>query len=229
MAVLFRYVTRTETVFLASLPDDGYIIAANHISHFDPVIISCRFVRHIDWIAMEALFRGPITRRLFDWLCAIPVARDGSDRSALRVACARLAENRVVGIFPEAGIRAGPVSVLEGAPMWPGVAALSVLAEKPVVPCVILGSDRLYRPHAWLERPPVWLAFGKPVYPPPGVDRHAARKSVQAGLAKAFIDLRGHLQRIYDLQPDDLPTTPQARKGDRRIARRRDSCDVENR
>ena len=134
LAFLFRCVTRTEVVFLTPLPGGGYIIAANHISHFDPVIISCRFPRYIDWIAMDALFRGPITNRVFDWLWAIPVARDGSDRSALRVACARLAKDRVVGIFPEAGIRAGPGSVLEGAPMWPGVAALGVLAERPVVP-----------------------------------------------------------------------------------------------
>ena len=226
LAFLFRCVTRTEVIFLTSLPGGGYIVAANHISHFDPVIISCQFPRYIDWIAMEALFRGPLTNRLFDWLHAIPVARDGSDRSALRVACARLAENRVVGIFPEAGIRAGPGSVLEGAPMWPGVAALSALAEKPVMPCVILGSDRLYRPRAWLERPPVWRAFGRPVCPPPGTDRRTARNSVQDGLAKAFIDLKEHLRRIYALQPGDLPTTPQARKGEGRKAPSRDSWDV---
>jgi 1-acyl-sn-glycerol-3-phosphate acyltransferase len=218
MAFVFKCATRTEVVFLTSLPVEGYIVAANHISHFDPVIISCRFPRYIDWIAMDALFRGPVAARLFAWLRAIPVARDGSDRSALRVACARLAENRVIGIFPEAGIRAGPGSVLEGAPMWPGVAALSAMAERPVVPCVILGSDRLYRPRAWLERPPVWLAFGQPVWPPQGVDRRTARISVQEGLAKAFLDLKKHLQRTYHLKPGDLPTTPQARKGEGRKA-----------
>ncbi|MBV9998049.1 MAG: 1-acyl-sn-glycerol-3-phosphate acyltransferase [Verrucomicrobia bacterium] len=218
MAVLFRCATRTEVVFLTSLPAGGYIVAANHISHFDPVIISCRFPRYIDWIAMDALFRGPAATRLFDWLRAIPVSRDGSDRSALRVAHTRLAKNRVVGIFPEAGIRAGPGSVLEGAPMWPGVAALSVLAGKPVVPCVILGSDRLYRPRAWLERPPVWLAFGQPVWPAHAVDRRTARNSVQEGLARAFLDLKEHLLLTYHLQPGDLPTTPQARKGEGRNA-----------
>lgn len=218
MDFLFRCATRTEVVLPTSLPAGGYIVAANHISHFDPVIISCRFPRYIDWIAMDALFRGPWASRFFDWLHAIPVARDGSDRSALRVACARLAENRVVGIFPEAGIRAGPGSVLEGAPMWPGVAALSALAEKPVVPCVILGSDRLYRPRVWLERPPVWLVFGQPVWPPHAADRRTARKSVQEGLSRAFLNLKEYLRRTYHLQPGDLPTTPQARKGEGRKA-----------
>lgn len=218
LAFLFRCATRTEVAFLSSLPTGGYIVAANHISHFDPVIISCRFPQYIDWIAMEDLFRAPVMNRLFGWLGAIPVARDGSDRSALRVACTRLMQNRVVGIFPEAGIRAGPGSVLEGAPMWPGVAALSVLAEKPVVPCVILGSDRLYRPGAWLERPPVWLAFGRPVCPPHGVDRRTARNSVQDGLARAFLDLKEHLRCTYNLRPGDLPATPQARKGEGRKA-----------
>jgi 1-acyl-sn-glycerol-3-phosphate acyltransferase len=226
VAWLFRCCTRTETLFLGTLPEGGFIVAANHISHFDPPIITCQFPRYIDWIAMEDLFRGPITNRLFDWLCTIRVARDGSDRSALRVAHARLAENRVIGIFPEAGIRAGATSVLEGAPMWPGVAALSVLAHRPVVPCVILGTDRLYRPRAWLERIPVWLAFGQAVHPPQGVDKRTARNTVQAGLAKAFIDLKGHLRRTYQLQPNDLPTTPQARKGEHRVAARRNSRGV---
>ena len=219
LALLFRCATRTEVAFLSSLPAGGCIVAANHISHFDPVIISLAFPLYIDWIAMEALFRGPVTSRLFDWLRAIPVARDGSDRSSLRVACARLEAGRVVGIFPEAGIRAGAGSVLEGAPMWPGVAALSVLAEKPVVPCVIVGSDRLYRPRAWTERPPVWLAFGAPVWPPHGgVERRTARNRVRDGLAKAFPDLKEHLRRTYRLRPGDLPATPQARKGEDRQA-----------
>jgi hypothetical protein len=92
------------------------------------------------------------------------------------------------------------------------------MAQKPVVPCVILGSDRLYRPRAWMERPPVWLAFGRPVYPPHGVDRRTARSSVQDGLAEAFINLKEHLKSTYRLQPGDLPTTPQARKGEGRKA-----------
>ena len=62
----------------------------------------------------------------------------------------RLKIGRVVGIFPECGIRAGASSVLAGAPVWVGFAGLSVKSDKPVVPCVVAGTDRLYQPKNWL-------------------------------------------------------------------------------
>jgi len=31
----------------------GYILVANHISHFDPPMIGCWFLRYVDWMAME--------------------------------------------------------------------------------------------------------------------------------------------------------------------------------
>ncbi len=58
----------------------------------------------------------------------------------------RLKEGRVVGIFPEGGIRDGAASIVNGAEMKQGVTLLSLLADAPVIPCVILGSDRLYNP-----------------------------------------------------------------------------------
>ena len=70
---------------------------------------------------MEELFRNRASAILMDWLCAFKVRRDGTDRTGIRTAVKRLQEGRVVGVFPEGGIRAGKGSVLEGAPMWPGV------------------------------------------------------------------------------------------------------------
>ena len=67
-------------------------------------------------------------------LLAFKVRRDGTDRTGIRTAVKRLEEGRVVGVFPEGGIRAGKGSVLEGAQMWPGASALAVLSGKPIVP-----------------------------------------------------------------------------------------------
>ena len=53
----------------------------------------------------------------------------------------RLKRGRVVGIFPEGGIRDGAHSVLEGAPLKPGIAALAQISGAPVVPCVLIGSE----------------------------------------------------------------------------------------
>jgi 1-acyl-sn-glycerol-3-phosphate acyltransferase len=192
----------------------GFILASNHISHFDPPLIGAWYTRYIDWMAMEELFRSRLGAALMDGLCAFPVRRDGTDRRAVREALARLEIGRAVGLFPEGGIRAGAQSILEGAPMWPGVCALSVRSGKPIVPCVILGTDRLYNRGNWLpyKRVPVWIGVGEPLFPEE-TSRHAdAREALQEKLSRSIMDLKDRLREHYHLKLEDFPATPQARK-----------------
>ena len=200
--------------FRQSIPAGGSILASNHISHFDPPLIGAWYPRYIDWMAMEELFRVRLSAGLMRGLCAFPVRRDGTERRAFREALARLSIGRTVGIFPEGGIRAGPQSILEGAAMWPGVCALSVRSGKPIVPCVILGSDRLYHPGNWLpfRRVEVWIGIGEPLYPQKAPPHQEAREMLQDQLSQAFLSLKARVQEYYHLAPGDLPTTPQARK-----------------
>jgi len=195
-------------------PRGGFILASNHISHFDPPLIGAWYARYVDWMAMEELFRSGWSAALMRGLCAFPVRRDGTDRRAVREALARLEIGRVVGLFPEGGIRAGRESVLEGAPMWPGVCALSVRSGKPIVPCVILGTDRLYHPGNWLpfRRVSVWIGVGEPLCPGKGLPPIQAREALQRQLSGSFINLKDRLKQYYQLRPSDLPATPQARK-----------------
>ncbi len=114
----------------AELPEGACIVASNHISHFDPPLISGSFRREfrrdIDWLAMQELFAHPAGKRFFEGANVIPVNRGGGDRTSLRVALRRLALGRAVGIFPEGGIRDGEASILNGAPMKAGVASWRV-------------------------------------------------------------------------------------------------------
>lgn len=208
---IFRLSARVRIEHLAPVPRSGpLILASNHISHFDPPIQGAFFPRPVDWMAMEELFRDPRFARALELTGAFPVNRDGSDRSALRVALRRLQGGRVVGIFPEGGIRAGESSILEGAPMRPGLAALALMAKAPVLPSVIVGSDRFYKKENWspLRRPPVWIVTGAPI-PPTG-----DRAELHARIAAAFLDLKTHLLSRPGFLPGDLPQTPQARKGE---------------
>jgi 1-acyl-sn-glycerol-3-phosphate acyltransferase len=201
--------------FGAWSPHGGFILASNHISHFDPPIIGAWYSRYIDWMAMEELFRTKSGAALMHGLCAFPVRRDGSDRRAMREALVRLEIGRTVGLFPEGGIRAGKQSVLEGAQIWPGVCALSVYSGKPIVPCVILGTDRLYHPGNWLpfRRVPIWIGVGEPLFPELTRKRSTeARQALQEQLSMRLINLKDRLQELYDLNPGDLPIAPEARK-----------------
>src|SRR5213595_466097 len=145
--------------------DGGFLLAANHISHFDPFIISSVVGRKIDWMAMAEFFRFPLLGFLLRAVDAFAADRDRADRKTIRTAMERLKEGRVVGLFPEGGIRDGVRSLLEGAPLRPGASTLAHMAGVPVLPCVILGTDRFYSAKGWLplRRTPVWIAFGKPV------------------------------------------------------------------
>ena len=211
----FFLVCRTKIVYFGKLPTGtGYILASNHISHFDPPFLGSRFRRYVDWMAMEELFRNRASAVLMESLCAFKVRRDGTDRTGIRTAVKRLAEGRVVGVFPEGGIRAGKGSVLEGAPMWPGVSALSVLSGKPIVPGVILGSDRLYDRRNWFRfrRVPVWIGIGEKISPRTDLPKRDARDLIQKSLSEAFVSLKERLVLEFGLAATDLPTSPQARK-----------------
>ena len=208
-------VCRIQVVYFATLPSEpGYIVASNHISHFDPPILSALFRHNVDWMTMEEMFRNPASALLMKLLSAFKVRRDGSDRIGIRTALNRLVESRVVGLFPEGGIRAGSVSVLEGAPMWPGAAALSVLSGKPIVPTVILGTDRLYDPRNWIRfrRVRVWIGFGEQIVPRGDLAGKQARELVHEALSKAFLSMKDRMVAKFRLAHADLPATPQARK-----------------
>ena len=216
--LLISLTCKVRVVRLAPVPRRGALImASNHISHFDPPIISGFFPRRLDWLAMEEMFRSTWGRRIFTVLNCIPVDRSGSDRNSLRRALQRLSEGRVIGIFPEGGIRAGATSILNGAPMKPGLAALSIHSGAPIIPCLLIGSDRLYqRAHwlPWLGRTTLILFIGKAILPPDKQSRQAyAREHFSQHLEQAFISMKAEAITLFNLSPDELPQTPQARKG----------------
>jgi 1-acyl-sn-glycerol-3-phosphate acyltransferase len=186
----------------------AWILAANHISHFDPPLIGIAARRKIDWMGMIEIFRQPLFAAWLRRVDAFPVDRAHLDRRAVRIALTRLRAGHAVGIFPEGGIRDGVGSVLEGALPRPGVAGLSQLTGAPIIPCVIMGSDRFYiidriwRP--W-RRIPVWIAFGEPLLPPTGRAGAAARAEMERRLADAFQGLGLEMRRHFQLNDEDAP------------------------
>jgi len=195
----------------AELPEGACIIASNHVSHFDPPLISGSFRREfrrdIDWLAMQELFGHPASKRFFEGANVIPVNRGGGDRTSLRAALRRLALGRVVGIFPEGGIRDGEASILNGAPMKAGVALLASMGKAPIVPVVILGSDRLYNKRRWFpgRRATVWIGIGRAFSPLPD------RTETEKRLAQEIVGLRDRVIAKYGLTEQDLPHPPKAR------------------
>lgn len=191
------------------------ILAPNHISHFDPPLIGISASRQVDWMAMQELFNNPILGAALRWIGTFPVGRGRMDRAALRTATERLRKGRLVGIFPEGGLRTGPQSVLEGAPIKPGVALLSQLTRAPVIPCVVIGTDALYTGRNWipLRRGAVWIVFGPPLDPPEEQGDKEARTEFDNRLGIVLREIYERTLREECIPPECLPQTPQRRKG----------------
>lgn len=211
---ILALVTRTHVLHRERTAlSGGWLFVANHISHFDPPFFTVASRRKIDWMATRELYQP---RPVALWMHAVdtfPVDRERADRAATRETLARLKRGRVVGIFPEGGIRDGVHSVLEGAPLKPGIAGLAQLSGAPVVPCVLIGSDQLYTHRNWIpfRRAQAWLAFGEPLRCTG--EGKEARAAFEEQVAAALRALYAELKERFHLTPHDLPQPPMRRKG----------------
>jgi 1-acyl-sn-glycerol-3-phosphate acyltransferase len=214
MKLLFESVARLYVLRRGnSNRSGGFLLASNHISHFDPFIISSVVRRKIDWMAMAEFFPLPLLGFFLRAVDAFPAERNRADRKTIRTAIERLKQGRIVGLFPEGGIRDGTRSLLEGAALRRGASTLAHIAGVPILPCVIVGSDRLYSKRRWLplRRTPIWIAFGDPIPSFPSLEKFAARKRIELELAAAFKRLYAELREKFSLTEDDLPHSPRER------------------
>jgi 1-acyl-sn-glycerol-3-phosphate acyltransferase len=214
MRLLFGCVARVHVLRSENANRSGaFLLAANHISHFDPLIISGVVRRKIDWMAMAEFFPVPVLGHFLRAVDTFPTARDRADRATIRTAIERLKAGRIVGVFPEGGIRDGARSLLEGAPLRRGLSTLAHIARVPVLPCVILGSDRFYNAKRWfpLRRTHVWIAFGKPVPCFSELEKSVARARIEREVTGAFQNLYAELREKFHLTIDDLPHPPRER------------------
>src|ERR1041385_2850197 len=218
MKLLFGPVARIHVLRPENTNRAGaYLLAANHISHFDPFLISSIVRRKIDWMAMAEFFPIPILGDFLRAVDAFPADRHRADRKTIRTAIERFKQGRIVGLFPEGGIRDGARSLLQGAPLRPGASTLAHMAGVPILPCIIVGSDRFYSRKSWLpfRRTAVWIGFGDAIPSFPDMEKFAARERIERELAAAFQSLYSELRETFQLTADDLPHSPQQRMNTR--------------
>jgi 1-acyl-sn-glycerol-3-phosphate acyltransferase len=118
------------------------IIAANHISAWDVVVIGCALKRPVYFMAKEEFFSRPFVKTIFKWLRAFPVRRGAPDMKAIKRALELLRAGEVVGIFPE-GHRGRTGEEQE--PMS-GMIFLMEKADVPLAPARLYGTDKFMSP-----------------------------------------------------------------------------------
>jgi 1-acyl-sn-glycerol-3-phosphate acyltransferase len=103
------------------------ILASNHISFLDPVVLGAVFPYRLCFLAKEELFKNKLFSLLIRSLGSVPLKRGKTDLSAMRIALQVLRQGRSLLIFPEGG-RGDLTSVKAG---------VGFLAQKSSVPIVI--------------------------------------------------------------------------------------------
>jgi len=178
---LFRVLFRYRVIGAEKIPrDGGAIVAANHISNFDPPILGVALPRPVSYMAKKELFALPVLKTILPWLYAFPVDRQAGGTAALRASLRMLKEGRCVGIFPEGGRNVTGTNEEKA-----GAAFLAAASGAPVIPAAIVGTRRL-RPFG-----KVTVVFGDPIH----VVRN--RQSGGDGLEKGAAEI---MQRIRTLE-----------------------------
>ena len=149
--------------------EGGVLLASNHQSFLDPVLVGIRLPRHTHFMARETLFRSWLAGWVLPRVNAFPIRRGEADKSAIREAIRRVSAGAALVVFPE-GTRTRDGSLGR---IRPGIFVIAERAGVPIVPVVIDGAFRAWPRHAKLPRPHrVQVVYGEPI--PPGADDPAA-------------------------------------------------------
>ncbi|WP_156288596.1 lysophospholipid acyltransferase family protein [Oceanobacillus salinisoli] len=119
-----------------------FIIAANHISGYDPLLLSCILKRKIHFMAKVELFRNKLGQLFFSAVHAIPVDRQkGIVIRPVRRALKVINQGEVLGIFPE-GRRCRNGEIIKPKN---GVAFFACKSNVPILPVAIVEMKKGYR------------------------------------------------------------------------------------
>src|SRR4051812_48524159 len=188
--------------------DGAFVLAVTHLSHLEPLFASALSTRPIDWISRKEFFWPRPVAWYLRGLNAIRIDRQGRPVLALRTAIQRLRAGRVVGIFPEGGVVRGPAAVIRGGAIRKGCCTIAIRAGVPIVPCVMLGTDKLNTVKPWLpfRRAHIWVAYGDPIYPPAGVrSTRATREELATKIRAAFGEIYAGLRQRHQICDSAVP------------------------
>jgi 1-acyl-sn-glycerol-3-phosphate acyltransferase len=195
----------------ANIPKRGAVIlASNHLSFIDSVVIPLVAGRPVAFLAKSEYFAGGSPRQrlvggVLGALGHVPVDRGKGRASlaALDVATSVLSEGGAFGIYPE-GTRSLDGRLHRG---HTGVAQLTLTTGAPVVPLAMIGTDRMMPKGVRIpRRVPVTVRFGKPL----DFSRYdglaespAVRRSVTDEIMYAIMELSGQeYVDAYHKRPD---------------------------
>lgn len=191
---------------LSHVPPEGpALVAANHVSHFDPLAHAYfleRAGRRPRFLAKSELYRNPFLRVVLRGTRQIPVRRGSGDPTPVQQAIKALRAGEVVVVYPEGTVTKNQ----DFLPMQAktGIARLTLAAGVPVIPLAVWGSQHVWNRGRANPRPGIhiWVKAGAPLdfteHEDEPDDPEVLRKvtdAVMAELALLVDDLRARYPR----------------------------------
>lgn len=174
------------------IPRDGpVLLAANHVSFLDPVVLATvcyRQGRKVRFLTLSDLFQRPVVGWALRAGRMIPVVRGGGPERMVHAACDALDAGQAVLVYPEGRITPG-----RRVPAQPGAGLLALRTTSPVVPLCSYG---LASPPG-RRIPPLRQRAAVTVGPPVDLSAWRGRRDREAQLAAA----EAMLDAVYDLLP----------------------------
>jgi 1-acyl-sn-glycerol-3-phosphate acyltransferase len=191
---LMRFWFRMRVEGAHQLPAEGpVILAANHRSNIDPVLVASAVRRPVTFMAKSELFVGPL-----GWLLRLirqfPVHRGSIDREALRQSSEVVSAGGVLGLFPEGRRGDGGFNMIHS-----GLAYIVLRQPCPVVPVAIFGTERLGRRFGWLPlATPVRIVVGPAMASPDLEGGRAGRRAASEAFGQMLRDFLAGIDRGAD-------------------------------
>jgi 1-acyl-sn-glycerol-3-phosphate acyltransferase len=154
---VFRVVFRLRARGAERIPAGGFVLCANQLSNVDALALAAtlhpRPLRSMGKAELFTPLFGPVMRAIGSF----PVHRDRVDSAAIETAVELACAGEGILIFPEGTRRAKGRGKTRVAEPHQGPAFVALLAEVPVVPAAIHGTEAITRLRPWR------IAFGEPI------------------------------------------------------------------
>jgi 1-acyl-sn-glycerol-3-phosphate acyltransferase len=175
---------------LENIPQDsGGILAANHRSTFDGFLLYSLINKKVYTLIKSDFFQNPLLCWYLKIAGGIPVKKGASRLSSLRDTQRILRGNNILMVFPEGRVNPG-VSLL---PFQNTFMGLSLKHHVPIIPVIIIGSERVLARGQWIPRPAeIQVIIKEPImFNPPSddkdtIDLHA--QQVRQIIAQTLVD-----------------------------------------
>ena len=191
--LLFRFYFGWRVYHPERVPAEGpVILAANHASYIDPLLVGAGLPRELNYLARDSLFHYPVLATVLRAVNVVPVDREGASPAGLKAILDRLLAGAGIVLFPE-GTRTpadGAISLKRGA------ANIAVRAPCNITPVRIrCAPPMLVKGEKWWRLPPRSSRFSFDVMEDIDIRPFLAAAGSAVLAAR---QLTGYLQEIFE-------------------------------